>query len=267
MRVAALLYTITAMPRLHFTCAYDGTPWQGWQSQAGGQTIQDTLEGAFAAILRTPLRIAASGRTDAGVHARAQHFHADIPETCRMSTANWVAALNAHLPASIRVLSACEAGQGFHARFSATGKVYEYLIGTAPVLSPFDHNRVWHCPHGLIAEILAAALKVYEGEHDFRRFAAKRGNEPAEPPADYFVRTIYSATVTVEQGGQLLRLRYHGNGFMYRMVRLLTGTAQKVAAGKMTLAELQAMLADPMGGKTRHCAPAAGLYLHRVDYA
>lgn len=265
--VAALIYADIAMPRLHFTCAYDGTPWQGWQSQAGGLTIQDTLEAAFAAILRAPLRIAASGRTDAGVHARAQHFHADIPEQCRMSTANWVAALNAHLPASIRILAAGEAEPGFHARFSAVGKVYEYHISTAPVLSPFDHNRVWHCPHGMDAQALAAALCVYEGEHDFRRFAAKRGNEPAEPPADYFVRKIYHAGVTVEQGGQLLRLRYHGNGFMYRMVRLLTGTAQKVAAGKMSLDELQEMLENPLGGKTRHCAPAAGLYLERVDYS
>ena len=117
------------------------------------------------------------------------------------------------------------------------------------------------------AAALAAALKVYEGEHDFRRFAAKRGNEPAEPPADYFVRTIYSATVSVEQGDALLRLRFHGNGFMYRMVRLLVGTAQKVAAGKMSLPELQQMLDSPTGEKTRHCAPACGLYLSRVDYS
>lgn len=254
------------MPRIHFTCAYDGSPWAGWQSQAGGGTIQDTLESAFAVILRAPLRIAASGRTDAGVHAHEQHFHADVPDTCRMTPVNWLAALNAHLPSSIRIMSAGVAEADFHARFSAVGKVYEYLISTAPVLSPFDYNRVWHCPHGLCVDTLAAALRVYEGEHDFRRFAAKRGNEPAEPPADYFVRTIYSATVQAEQGGALLRLRYHGDGFMYRMVRLLTGTAHKVAAGKMSLAALESMLADPLGEKTRHCAPAAGLYLHRVFY-
>lgn len=254
------------MPRIHFVCAYDGSPWLGWQSQAGGGTIQDTLEAAFAAILRAPMRIAASGRTDAGVHAWQQHFHADVPDACRMSPANWLAALNAHLPPSIRITAAQVAEPGFHSRFSAVGKVYEYLICTAPVLSPFDYNRVWHCPHGLCAEALSAALRVYEGEHDFHRFAAKRGNEPAVPPSDYFVRTIYSATVQAEQGGTLLRLRYHGNGFMYRMVRLLTGTAQKVAAGKLSLAELQSMLQDPLGDKTRHCAPAGGLYLCQVYY-
>ena len=183
-----------------------------------------------------------------------------------MSAQNWVAALNAHLPASIRILSACEAGQGFHARFSAVGKVYEYLICTAPVLSPFYYNRAWHCPYGINAQLLSAALKVYEGEHDFRRFAAKRGNEPAEPPVDYFMRTIYSATLTEERESSLLRLRFYGNGFMYRMVRMLVGTAQKVSVGKLTLAELALMLTMPHGDKTRHCAPASGLYLSSVDY-
>lgn len=254
------------MPRLLFTCAYDGTPWCGWQSQAGGCTIQDTLEAAFGAILKAPVRIAASGRTDAGVHAVAQCFHADIPETCRMSPQNWVAALNAHLPVSIRIFSAVPVESDFHARFNARSKVYEYVISTAAVLSPFEVNRVWHCPHGVDAQALAEALQVYVGEHDFRRFAAKRGNEPAEPPADYFVRRIYSADVTEEQGGKILRLRYHGNGFMYRMVRLLTGTAHKVAVGKMSSEALRAMLLEPLGEKTRHCAPSAGLYLTEVLY-
>lgn len=253
--------------RFQFLCAYDGTPWRGWQSQAGGVTVQDTIEAAFAAILRQPMRICGSGRTDAGVHACAQCFHADVPAACRLSPENWVAALNAHLPASIRVLQAAPAAAGFHARFSAIGKVYEYVLSTEKVLSPFDCGRVWHCPHGMDIELLRQALLVYTGEHDFRRFAAKRGNEPAEPPADYFVRTIYSATVAEERGGHLLRLRYHGNGFMYRMVRLLTGTAQKVAAGKMQLSALRGMLANPNGDKTRHCAPAGGLYLQQVLYA
>lgn len=201
------------------------------------------------------------------MHACAQCFHADVPATCRLSAENWVAALNANLPTSIRILEAAPAAAGFHARFSAVGKVYEYLLSTEKVLSPFDCDRVWHCPHSMDIELLEQALQVYTGEHDFRRFAAKRGNEPAEPPADYFVRTIYSATVTEDRAGHLLRLRYHGNGFMYRMVRLLTGTAQKVASGKMNLSQLREMLDNPYGDKTRHCAPAGGLYLQQVLYA
>ena len=102
------------------------------------------------------------------------------------------------------------------------------------------------------------------GEHDFRRFAANRGNEPECPPADFYLRTIYSATVCRE--GELLRIRVHGNGFMYRMVRLLVGTAHQVARGRMSCAQLAGMLTDPHGPKTRYCAPADGLYLRRVFY-
>lgn len=252
------------MPRLLFTCAYDGLPYCGWQSQRGGASVQDTIEEAAARILREPLRISASGRTDAGVHAHAQCFHADVPDTCRMRPDNWRAALNAHLPASIRIMEVQAVDASFHARFSAVGKEYEYLICTSAVLSPFLHERAWHLPHVFDVDLLEQALRCYEGEHDFRRFAANRGNEPENPPADFYLRTIYSATLQRE--GDLLRLRLHGNGFMYRMVRLLVGTAHQVARGRMTCRELAHMLTDPLGSKTRYCAPAAGLYLSRVFY-
>lgn len=228
--------------------------------------VQDEVERAFLAVLKAPLRIAASGRTDAGVHALAQCFHVDVPDSCRMSPENWLAALNAHLPASIRMMRAEAVAEAFHARFSATGKVYEYSICTAPVLSPFLHERAWHCPAGVPLSALQEALQVFEGTHDFRRFAAKRGNEPENPPADFYLRTIYEAGASAEQGGELLRLRFHGNGFMYRMVRMLVGSAHRVATGKMTLAQLRAMLETPEGEKTRFCAPASGLYLQRVLY-
>ncbi|MBR5878874.1 MAG: tRNA pseudouridine(38-40) synthase TruA [Akkermansia sp.] len=252
------------MSRLLFTCAYDGLPYCGWQSQRGGASVQDTIEEAVARILRSPLRISASGRTDAGVHAHAQCFHADVPDTCRMSPENWRAALNAHLPASIRILEVQGVDAEFHARFSAVGKEYEYLISTSAVLSPFLHERVWHLPHEFDVNLLAQALRCYEGEHDFRRFAANRGNEPENPPADFYLRTIYSATM--QQEDELLRLRLHGNGFMYRMVRLLVGTAHQVARGRMSLDALCGMLENPLGDKTRYCAPAGGLYLRRVFY-
>lgn len=254
------------MPRLLFTCAYDGAPYLGWQSQRGGKTVQDVTEAALAAVLHAPLRIAAAGRTDAGVHASAQRFHADIPESCRMSPQNWRDALNAHLPASIRIMAVQPVAEDFHARFNAVAKRYEYLICRAPVLPPFLAGRAWHLPHAFDTALLAEALHVYEGTHDFRRFAAKRGNEPENPPADFYIRTVYSAEVAEEQGGELLRLRFRGNGFMYRMVRLLVGTAHQVARGRMRPAELAALLAEPDAPKTRFCAPADGLYLQEVEY-
>lgn len=252
------------MPRLFFECAYDGSSYCGWQSQKGGESVQDVIEAAMGRILKRPVRISASGRTDAGVHAYAQCFHADVPETCRMQPENWLAALNAHLPGSIRITSAREVSGGFHARFNAVGKIYEYVICNAPVLSPFMQNRAWHIPHSFDASLLEEALHVYEGEHDFRRFAANRGNEPADPPADFYIRTIYQTGVRKE--GQTLRLHFHGNGFMYRMVRLLVGTAHQVSRGKLTLQQLEQMLNQPLGEKTRYCAPAEGLYLKQVFY-
>lgn len=253
------------MPRIQFTCAYDGASYRGWQSQRGGKTIQDIIEAAMERILRAPVRIAASGRTDAGVHAQAQVFHTDIPENCRMSTENWVAALNAHLPSSIRILKARTVAQDFHARFDAVGKVYEYLICREPVLSPFLSGRAWHVPHAFSEEALEEALQVYVGTHDFRRFAASRGNEPVPPPPGFYERTIYSASLQ-RDGQGMLRLCFHGNGFMYRMVRMLVGTAHQVARGRMTPAALSAMLLETHLPKTRYCAPAEGLYLKKVIY-
>ncbi len=253
------------MARLLFTCAYDGAPYCGWQSQKGVDSVQDVLETGIQSILRQPVRIAASGRTDAGVHAIAQCFHADVPEGCRMTPENWLAALNAHLPASIRITAARWVEDDFHARFSAVGKEYEYLICRDAVLSPFLNQRVWHVPHGFDADLLGEAMRVYEGTHDFRRFAANRGTEPAVPPADYYVRTIYGATHEEEAG--MIRIRVHGNGFMYRMVRLLVGTAHQVARGRMPLEAMRTMLEHPQGEKSRYCAPAAGLYLRQVFYS
>ncbi len=253
------------MPRYLFRCAYDGAPYLGWQSQRGGNTVQDVLEAAIVAILKSPLRIHAAGRTDAGVHAAAQHFHADVPEGCRMDARAWRAALNAHLPASIRIVEVQPVAADFHARFNATGKLYEYTLCTAEVLPPFLAGRAWHFPRPFDETLLRAALALYEGCHDFRHFAARRGNEPEVPPPGFYERTIWSATA--EREGDLLRLRFHGDGFMYRMVRLLTGTALQVATGRLSLHDFTAMLDCEQGETSRYCAPADGLCLARVEYA
>ena len=254
------------MPRFLFTCAYDGAPYCGWQSQAGGGSVQDCVEEAVARVLHHPLRICAAGRTDAGVHALAQCFHLDAPETCRLDERSWVAALNAHLPPSVRMMEARRVPADFHARFSAVGKIYEYRLWRGSVLPPHMASRVWHHPHPLNLAALREALACYCGEHDFRLFAARRGNEPEPPPADFYLRTIYSATCCEQ--GELLSLRFHGNGFMYRMVRLLVGTACRVAAGRAPLGMIRHALAEPATGeKTRFCAPADGLYLLNVLYA
>lgn len=228
------------------------------------ETVQDTIERAMAGILHAPQRIVAAGRTDAGVHAYGQRFHADVEDFCRLAPANWLAALNAHLPPDIRVTEVLPVPPDFHARFSASGKRYEYLICRSAVLSPFLAGRAWHVTYPLDTGMLSRALSLYVGAHDFRRLSARRGNEPASPPEDFFVRRLSVAELH-EQGEKLL-LVFCGDGFMYRMVRMLVGSACRVASGRMELGELQGMVDMPQGGTTRFCAPAHGLYLREVMY-
>src|SRR5438067_13518015 len=127
--------------RLKFIVAYDGAPFAGWQSQSHRNTVQDHLERAFERIAGTSVRVHGAGRTDAGVHALAQCAHADVT---RAAPIEWQSALNANLPHEIRVMKCSRAAASFHARFSATGKIYTYRIWNDPIQSPFEIGRSWH---------------------------------------------------------------------------------------------------------------------------
>ena len=249
---------MTAPRRLRLRIAYDGRPFQGWQSQARGDTVQDRLEAAFAALCGGGrVAVHGSGRTDAGVHARGQVAHADVPAAWRHDADRSRAALNAHLPAEIRVLEVRFAAAGFHARYSARGKVYRYRVWNAPVLDPHEIGRAWHLPGTLDPDLLQEAARRLVGRRDFSPFAANRG----EPEADT-VRTV--RRVTVRRQGALWTLDFEGDGFLYKMVRLLTGSAVRCAQGRAPLAWLEALLGGQ--GKTSFAAPAEGLYLMRVLY-
>lgn len=250
--------------RLKLMIAYDGRPYLGWQSQAGGNTVQDLLNAALEEVAKAPLRIHGSGRTDTGVHALGQIAHFDPPADSTMNPYNWVPALNTKLPATIRVMECEEMPEDFHARFSATGKHYFYDICTDPVLPPHKAGLAWHLPRLLDADALREALAGFEGKHDFHAFAAYRGNEQAD--TDY-TRKVFSAKLETLDDGY--RLRFHGDGFLYKMVRMMAGSAIKAAQGRLRLDDLESLLDQPPGlplGKAPLCAPADGLYLEKVDY-
>jgi len=250
--------------RLKLTIAYDGRPFLGWQSQTGGNTVQDLLNEALEAIAKQPLQIRGSGRTDTGVHALGQVAHFDTPPDSTMNPYNWVPALNTRLPATIRVMDCEEVAGDFHSRFSATGKTYFYDICTDPVLPPLKAGLAWHLPRLLDADVLREALGLFVGKHDFHAFAAYRGNE--QDDTDY-VRTIFSAGLETLSDGY--RIRYRGDGFLYKMARMLTGSAIKVAQGRLRLDDFASFLDQPEGlpfGKAPLCAPADGLYLENVSY-
>jgi len=250
--------------RLKLTIAYDGRPFGGWQVQPNAPTVQEHIERALAGIAKQPVRLHGSGRTDAGVHARGQCAHFDAPETLTMNPLNWLAALNTKLPATIRIMECDEARPDFHARFSAVSKTYHYELATTPVLPPFLAGLAWHLPRQLDPHTLADALALFRGEHDFEAFAAVRGNETDETS---HLRTITTASVDPSDSGY--RLTFTGNGFLYKMVRLLVGSAVTTAQGRFHLDELGALLDQPDGmprGRAPLCAPPDGLYLQEVRY-
>lgn len=243
--------------RLKLIIAYDGAPFAGWQSQPGGNSIQDMLGAALRQINGDRVVVHGSGRTDAGVHALAQCAHVDVTKE-RLSPQDWLRALNGNLPPAIRVLKATKAAEDFHARFSARGKIYRYLIRQGPVPLPHEAGRAWHHPQSLDLEKLRLAVELFAGRHDFAAFAANRGTPVLDTR-----RTI--RRTAVQKAGTLLRITFEGEGFLYKMVRMMTGAAVRVARGQATLVELRSRLSQG-GPQWTHVAPAEGLYLVRVIY-
>jgi tRNA pseudouridine38-40 synthase len=247
--------------RWKLTIAYDGAPFRGWQSQSGGNTVQDLLEAAVGRILGAAVTVHGSGRTDAGVHALGQVAHFDVPDGWRMDAAAWLRALQVHLPPQIRVMRAEAAEPRFHARFDAVGKTYRYRLWHGAVLPPHEWQRAWHVPHVLDEVRLREVLSLCAGRHDFAAFAAFRGDVRSDADT---VRTIHRAGL--ERKGEEWVLTWSGDGFLYRMVRLLTGAAVRVAQGRAGVAWFRGLLDEPAGRKNHHQAPADGLYLVSVDY-
>jgi tRNA pseudouridine38-40 synthase len=246
------------MPRrLKLIVAYDGAPFAGWQSQSHRNTVQDHIERAFERITEGAVRIHGAGRTDAGVHALAQCAHVDVSKI--LPADRWIKALNALLPSAIRVLRCRYASQEFHARLSAEGKIYRYRIWSAPILPPLEYRRAWHIAPPFDLKILKSVAKHFIGTHDFAAFAANRGK-----PESTTVRTIIS--VRVRQKGPCVTIEFDGNGFLYKMVRLMVGGLVECARGKMRVEEIISRLRSGTIEPARFAAPAEGLYLVRVRY-
>ena len=244
--------------RLKLIIAYDGATFAGWQSQAHRNTIQDKLEHALHKISGVDIRAHGAGRTDAGVHALGQSAHLDLSDR-RMSSARWRDALNAILPNTIRVLQSRVVSKSFHARFSAKAKTYRYRIWAAPILPPFEVDRAWHISAPLDVDLLKATAKKFVGRHDFRAFAANRGKKEEDT-----MRTIQS--LIVRKRGPEIKIEIKGDGFLYKMARLMVGAMVRVALQQMAMTEIDARLKSAGRETARFTAPATGLYLMRVWY-
>jgi tRNA pseudouridine38-40 synthase len=243
--------------RLRLIVTYDGAPFAGWQSQSHRNTVQDHLERAFERINGGAVHVHGAGRTDAGVHALAQCAHVDVLKF--LPAERWIKALNSLLPSAIRVLRCRYVSKDFHARLSAQGKIYRYTIWSAPILPPFEYRRAWHIGSPLDLNILKSAAKHFVGTHDFAAFAANRGK-----PEQSTIRTINS--VRIRKKGPCVTIEFDGNGFLYKMVRLMVGALVKCALGKMRIDEITSRLHSGRIGSARFAAPAEGLYLVRARY-
>jgi tRNA pseudouridine38-40 synthase len=251
--------------RFRVDLAYDGRPFSGWQSQPSGDSVQDAIESALASICPEVTSVQGSGRTDAGVSALGQVAHFDAPAGWRMSGDAWQRALNSHLPPTIRAIACGEVDPAFHARFSALEKTYDYEIVTGEVLPPLRHGLAWH-QRGLgPAGELEAILARYTGTHDFRAFSAKRHD--GYDDLRNTMRDIVEASLRPADGVEGYVLRFRGNGFLYKMVRFLVGTAVYVLRGRISLADLDDLLAgESHADRAPYCAPASGLTLVAVRY-
>jgi tRNA pseudouridine38-40 synthase len=245
------------MQRWKCTIAYDGTNFAGYQIQPNKRTVQGELEHALATMHKGQfIRVFASGRTDAGVHAHGQVIHFDSPMT--IPAAGWLKALNALLPDDIVVKEVEPVDSSFHARFSATSKEYRYKVRTAQEKDVFLRNYTFHFPYLLNYDAMKEALQFIVGTHDFTSFCS------AKTEIEDKVRTIYEADFVISDSD--LIFKFVGNGFLYNMVRILVGTMLDVGQGRIRPADIPAII----NGKNRNLAgktaPSHGLYLWKVYY-
>ncbi len=240
--------------------AYDGTDFAGWQCQKNARTVQETLEGAIESALGVKIRTTASGRTDAGVHAVGQvcHFDGDLS----VPPEKMPDCLNRHLPPDVRVVDGWGADETFDANRTAKKKTYCYSLYVAQREMPLKERYAVRIESAPSLEKLQAAAKLFEGEHDFKAFCASGSSVKTT------VRTVYE--VRVEEGESFgsrdLRIYVTGNGFLYNMVRTMTGELLDIASGKRSEESLEKAFASGERGLLGKTMPAKGLCLREVFY-
>lgn len=246
--------------RYAFLVSYDGTNYGGWQVQNNCVSVQEKLEEAAAKLFGVKTAVVASGRTDAGVHAKAQVCHLDAETTI---PADKIAdALNMRLPEDISVLASVKAPEGFDANRSAKKKTYCYRMYFSPRRNPLsDRYSVWVKGVADISK-MQYILHFFEGEHDFSAYA-KSGTT-----AKTFVRTIYSATLSTRllKTASEVEIYLTGNGFLYNMVRTIAGTALYFARGALSEDKVIKSLETGNRDFVGKTMPAKGLTLENVDY-
>ena len=235
---------------------YDGRPFHGWQRQPNASTVQQHVETALSTVADRPVSVTCAGRTDAGVHARAQVVHFDT-DAVRHDVA-WRLGVNAALPPAISVLWAGVVSDDFHARFSAVERSYCYLIENRSSRSALHEGRVWCVHRGLCLASMRAAAARLLGEHDFTSFRSA-ACQAATP-------NRYVSGVDIERRGDMVAISISANAFLHNMVRIVTGALVQIGTGEKKAAWIDELLDDRDRRRAGATAPPDGLYLSAVRY-
>lgn len=251
------------MRTVKLVIAYDGTGYCGWQRQRDGATIQAEIEHAVSIICDHSISVHGAGRTDAGVHALGMtaHFHT----VSRVACDKLVKGLNALLPGQIRILNASDQPEGFHARFSATGKTYRYSLFTGTIQCPMQRRYVAHCPAKLSSTAIESCLKIVTGTHDFSSFETSGTRDKTITTGRGATRTLFG-THLEQPEAELYQLFFSGDGFLRHMIRNLSGTIIEVGQGKRTVKGFETILGSMDRQQAGATAPAHGLTLISVNY-
>jgi tRNA pseudouridine38-40 synthase len=245
------------MRNIKLTLSYDGTDFSGWQTQPGYRTVQETLESAIVKLTaEAKIRVNASGRTDAGVHAVGQV--ANFYTTTHHAEDVLVNAINAHLPEDVVVREAADVPEAFDANHDAVRKLYRYVIHDGAVPSPFLRRFACQSRHKLDADAMRRAAEPLKGRHDFHSFETHWPNRMSS------VRTI--THLALARVGDWIWLDVEADGFLYNMVRAIAGTLIDVGRGHMPEAQVAAILQAADRVQAGPTAPAQGLFLMRVSY-
>ena len=251
------------MRRIRLIVSYDGTNYCGWQIQENAVTVEGTLTDALRKWLKEDIEIIGASRTDSGVHAYGNIAVFDT--NSRIPSEKFAIGLNHYLPEDIRVQKSDEVESDYHPRYRNTEKTYEYTILNTKINLPTYSRYSYHVYHPLDFEAMKEAAELLVGEHDFSAFCSAGSQVKSK------VRTIYEVSLDKQKvmgcnGGDLIRIRVRGNGFLYNMVRIISGTLVEVGLGKIKPEEIKTIIESKDRQKAGKTLPAHGLYFMNVNY-